>query len=145
MEISDNQRRALRPGGRLVAQCGGGANLERLHARTRGLMSAPQYAACFATWRQPWNFSDAASAARTLRQEGFVEVEASLEPAPTTFADEAAFRSFVERVVLHPVLDAIADPALRGRFMDEIVAWARTDQPPFELDYWRLNLWGRRP
>lgn len=45
--------RALRPGGRLVVQCGGGENLRRLHERARVLRDAPEISRYFAAWREP--------------------------------------------------------------------------------------------
>jgi len=137
--------RALRAGGWLVAQCGGGENLRRLHDRVRALRGAPDLSAHFASWREPWYFADPESTAARMRAAGFAEVETSLEPAPTRFPDAASFRTFVERVVLHPVLARIPDAPLRERLLDALVESARQDRPPFELDYWRLNLSARRP
>jgi trans-aconitate 2-methyltransferase len=137
--------RALRPRGRLVAQCGGGENLRRLHERARALRAAPELAVHFGSWRESWYFADPESTAGRLRAAGFAEVETSLEPAPTRFPDAAAFRTFIERVVLHPVLARITDAGRRERFLDALVDQARNDHPPFELDYWRLNLSARRP
>jgi hypothetical protein len=34
---------------------------------------------------------------------------------------------------------------LRAHFIDEVTARAARQRPPFTLDYWRLNLEGRRP
>ena len=33
---------------------------------------------------------------------------------------------------------------LRAEFIDSLTEQAATDDPPFSLDYWRLNLRGRR-
>ncbi|HEY2956343.1 MAG TPA: methyltransferase domain-containing protein [Candidatus Eisenbacteria bacterium] len=137
--------RALRPGGRIVAQCGGGENLRRLHDRARELCRAPERARFFDGWREPWHFADPGSAARRLHAAGFAEVETWLEARPTRFPDAASFRTFIERVVLHPWLARFPDAALRERFLDALVEQARGDEPPFELDYWRLNLGGQRP
>jgi len=46
--------RALRPGGWLRAQCGGGPNLARLLVRMDALMRSPKYARFFAHFRNPW-------------------------------------------------------------------------------------------
>jgi len=137
--------RALRPGGRLVAQRGGGENLRRLHERARALRAAPDLTPLFAGWRETWRFEDPASTAARMRGAGFEEIATSLEPAPTRFPDAVSFRTFIERVVLHPVLARIPDTGARERFLDALVEQASRDAPPFELDYWRLNLAGRRP
>src|SRR4029434_5482683 len=62
--------RALKPGGRVVAQCGGGPNIARLHDRAAVLMHEPPFAAHFTTWQEPWEFADAATAARRLEETG---------------------------------------------------------------------------
>ena len=136
---------ALAPGGRLHAQCGGGANLERLHARAAALMRTPPFAPHFAAWRRPWEFADAAVTAERLRAAGFVGVDTGLEPAPVTFGDAAVFREFLATVVLRLHLRALPDAARRDAFLDRLVDLAAADEPPYELDYWRLNLSGTRP
>src|SRR4051812_2541383 len=51
--------RALVPGGRLEAQCGGGANIARLFERVDRLIARPPYADHFVGFRLPWLFADA--------------------------------------------------------------------------------------
>ena len=46
-------RRALRPGGRLVAQCGGAGNLDRFLARTEALCAEEPYRRWFQDWTRP--------------------------------------------------------------------------------------------
>ena len=113
--------RALRPGGRLVAQCGGGENLRRLHQRARALAGAPALAPHFVGWREPWVFADPEGTARRLRAAGFIDVETGLEAAPTRFADAAAFRTFIARVVLHFMVARIPESGLSEGFLDALV------------------------
>jgi trans-aconitate methyltransferase len=135
----------LRPRGRLVAQCGGGPNIERVHARCRSVMAEPEFAPYFASWRDPWEFADAATTATRLERAGFVDIRTGLQPAPVRFPDASSYREFVEHVICHPHLSCLPDPALRARWMDRITGQAAGDNPPFELDYWRLNLDARKP
>lgn len=135
---------ALRPGGRLVAQCGGAANLTRLHAHAETLMHAPPFATYFGDWTEAWLFADAETTAARLRRAGFVDVETSIEEAPTPFESAAAFREFVTNVVCRPHLARLPDEPLRERFMDALVARAASDDPPFTLDYRRLNMSARK-
>ncbi|MDP8907552.1 MAG: methyltransferase domain-containing protein [Chloroflexota bacterium] len=137
--------RALRPGGRLVAQCGGGPNIARLRERLAPLMASEPFAPYFAGWPGPWTFADAAETADRLHAAGFVDVATDVIPAPTTLPDEARYREFLATVVLGTHLDRLPDDASRERFLDPLVAAAVADDPPFTLDYWRLNLQGRRP
>jgi hypothetical protein len=43
-------------------------------------------------------------------------------------------------------LACVADaPELQARFLDALTSQAATDDPAFELDYWRLNMQARKP
>jgi trans-aconitate 2-methyltransferase len=139
-----NLYRALRPGGWLCAQCGGGKNLARLLARVDALISAPTYTKYFAGYQFPWEYSDAETAAARLRGAGFEQIETSLEEAPTTFPSASEFQQFVESVILRNHLPRIPDEAVRQQFLVELTRQSATDDPPFLLDYWRLNLQGKR-
>ena len=138
-------RTALAPGGRLVAQCGGGLNIKRLHDRGDVLMRTQKFAAYFAGWREPWEFADAATTARRLTDAGFVDVETSVEHAPVVQPDASAFAEFVANVVCRPHLACLPDDLLKKAFIDELTVLAAADSPPFELDYWRLNMAARKP
>ncbi|MGC2194755.1 MAG: methyltransferase domain-containing protein [Terriglobales bacterium] len=140
-----NLYRALRPGGWLCAQCGGGKNLARLLARVDRLVASPAYADYFAGYQWPWEYSDAETAATRLRRAGFEQIETSLEEAPTTFPSAAEFQLFVESVILRNHLQRIPDDAVRQRFLSELTRQSAADETPFLLDYWRLNLKGKRP
>jgi trans-aconitate 2-methyltransferase len=138
-------RAALRPGGRLVAQCGGGPNIKRVHDRCDLLMREAPFAPHYAGWRDPWEFADADTTAARLAAAGFVDVQTSLEPSPVVQPDATAYREFVTNVVCRPHLARLPEGPLRERFMDAITDLAARDATPFELDYWRLNLDARAP
>src|SRR5579862_360406 len=137
--------RVLRAEGWLCAQCGGGANLARVRAGVAPLLARPDYAPYFAGFEEPWLYSDAPAAAERLRRAGFTDVRTSLDPAPVTFESTAAYRRFVGTVIFKPHVARITDPAARERFLDEATAIAAAAHPAFGLDYWRLNLWARKP
>lgn len=136
---------ALKPGGRLVAQCGGGPNLHRVHERCGRLMHEPAFAPHFSRWIDPWEFADAPTTARRLEQAGFTEIETSVHASPVRQPDAASYREFVEHVICRPHLSHLPGASLQARFMERLTAEAAGDSPPFELDYWRLNLDARRP
>jgi hypothetical protein len=98
----------------------------------------------FAGYCFPWEFSDAETAANRMRQAGFAKVETSLEEAPTQLPSGPEYRQFVENVILRNHLLQIPDPAARQQFLSELTKQAAADEPPFLLDYWRLNLKGRK-
>ena len=135
---------ALRPGGRLVAQCGGGPNLARARERAGALMRAAEFAPWFADWRSPWKYATAEETTARLRAAGFVEVSADLESAPATFPDVVAFRAFTTTVILRPYLARLPEER-RAAFVHAFAELAARDDPPLTLDYWRLNISARRP
>lgn len=137
--------RALRPGGWLWTQCGGAGNLARFLSRVDVLLEAQPYAAYQAGFESPWEFATAERAAERLRRAGFVSIEASLEVAPTWFPNALEFEQFVESVVLRNHLDRVPEAALRQQFLAELSRQASADDPPFLLDYVRLNLRAQRP
>ena len=106
-------------------------------------MAAPKYAQFFVHFRYPWVYNDAKTAAALLRQAGFVEVETSLEPALTVLENLDTYSEFVRTAILRRHLGEIPDPALRAEFVADTVRPAALDDPPFSLDYWRLNLGGK--
>ena len=135
---------ALRPGGRLVAQCGGGPNLARLYSRAASLMRQPLFARYFEGWRDPWHFVLPDASHATLTRAGFEVDDASLEEAPVTFADPAVFSEFIECVCVRHHLERL--PAdLHADFLSSLTSAAGSDDPPLTLDYWRLNIKARRP
>lgn len=138
-----NLRGVLKPGGWLEAQCGGGPNLARLRRRADALAATPRFAAYFAGFQEPWLYQDAENAALTLRRAGFVEVETSVEPAPTVLEDARHYDEFVRNIILRRHLENLPSEELRSEFMARMTQQAAKDEPPFLLDYWRLNLRGR--
>jgi trans-aconitate methyltransferase len=136
---------ALRPGGWLQAQCGGGSNLARLRKRVIALAATPKYAAFLANFAEPWTYSDAQTAAETLRRAGFIDVETNLEPAITVLRDADHFSEFLRTVILCRHLERIPDSGLKTQFVAELARQAASDDPPYSLDYWRLNLSGHAP
>ena len=136
---------ALKPGGRLVAQCGGVRNIQRVHDRCAQLASESPFAPYFAGWTGPWHFADPKETADRLREAGFMEVSVDLESKSFVPPDAGTFREFVTAVVCRHHLSRLPDPESQGRFMDALTAKAATDDPPFELDYWRLNIEAVKP
>lgn len=135
---------SLAPGGRLVAQCGGGPNLATLLGRAHRLMESPSYRQWFQDWRDPWNFADVPSTIVRLENAGFSMVHVSLEPAPTTLADEAAYIDFLSCVCVRHHVDRLPEP-VRPSFLQALAREAASDDPPFTLDYWRLNISAVKP
>lgn len=136
---------ALRPGGWLCAQCGGGPNLARLLGRVANLKLHPRYAEYLADYADPWRYSDADTVAQQLYRAGFMEVHTSLEAASTPLETAERYFEFISSLILHRHLERLPHPDLRRRFIENLTEQAAHDDPPYSLDYWRLNLDARVP
>ncbi|MGA7907530.1 MAG: methyltransferase domain-containing protein [Candidatus Sulfotelmatobacter sp.] len=139
-QLFSSLRRALRPGGWLEAQCGGGPNLRALRQRADELGAAPRFRGFLAGFREPWLFQNAEGAAETLRRAGFVNIKTSIEPAPTVLEDARQYKEFVHNIILRQHLECLPAEELRAEFIGNLAERAAADDPPFSLDYWRLNL-----
>ncbi len=128
---------ALRPGGRLSAQCGGEGNVAAVHQTALDAAADAGLQARFEGWARPWNFAGSQITEERLRAAGFEEVECWLQPWPVRPEDP---RTYLETVCLGPHL-ARLEAAEHDRFLDAVVA--RFGDAPV-LDYVRLNIVARR-
>ena len=140
-----NLHEALRPGGWLHAQCGGGPNLKRLRERVRELSRDPQFSKWLGSFPEPWFFSDAQMAAKNLRAAGFEDVHTDLENAPFVAANSDAFEEYLRTFVLHRHLELLPNEELGRNFTKALAEASAKDEPSWTLDYWRLNLRAKRP
>lgn len=117
----------LRPGGRLVAQCGGVGNIDSVVAALRRLgRDQPS----------PWMFATPADTCRRLEAAGFTDVDAWLHDEPTPFDTVEALETFLATVILRRHLERL--PADEHQPLVEAVA-ARLG-PDAVLDYVRLTM-----
>jgi len=126
-------RRALRPGGRLVAQCGGEGNIDVLRGRAGAVLAREPYAEHFADWRAPWNYAGPGETEERLLAAGFASANCWLQPAPRRPEEP---REFLSTIVLGPHVQQLP-PDLRERFMDDVLAELGE---PVVVDYVRLNI-----
>jgi trans-aconitate 2-methyltransferase len=126
-------RRVLKPGGRLVAQCGGRGNVAE-HTRAIAAVAAdPDYAQHLTQAKGLWNFADPEETQPRLEAAGFAEVRCWLQPKPVQPGDPLAF---ITTVTLGPILDQL--PEEKRRPFAEAVLEA--SKQPLVLDYIRLNI-----
>ena len=136
--------RVLRPGGRLVAQAGGGKNLETLYTRTTNLSRETDFAEHFIGWRDPWTFAGVDDTVQRLERAGLVDLSVTLEPAPTSFPDADRYADFITTVCLRHQLHRLPE-SKRAPFIERLTQQSAADDPQFTLDYWRLNIDARKP
>ncbi len=125
-----NLAAVLRPGGRLVAQCGGAGNIASVVAILATIGDG---------WTGPWTFATPAETAARLEAAGFTEVETWLQPEPTPLEPGPAIETFLRTVILGDHLARLPETD-RTAFVAAVAA--RLPRP--EIDYVRLNIVARR-
>lgn len=131
-------RGALRPGGRLVAQCGGLGNVAE-HARAiAAVATRPEFASHFDGMTVMWNFAGPEETEARLRAAGFAEARCWLEPKPVTPADPL---KFTMTVTLGPHLTRLPED-LRQPFAEAVL---EQGPQPLTLNYVRLNIEAMTP
>jgi trans-aconitate 2-methyltransferase len=129
---------ALRPGGRLVAQCGGHGNVASLIAVIAEVGSQPRFAEHFSGMSSGLNFATPEDTAARLGAAGFEDTRCWLQRKDTRPTEPKAF---LATVTLGPQLERLPEE-LKEPFVDEIAA---AMGEPLVLDYVRLNIEARRP
>jgi len=137
--IADHERlfarlhAALRPGGQLVAQCGGEGNIDELRAHANEVRNRDPYAEHFAGWEPPWNYAAPPQTRARLLAAGFTSAECWLQPAPQRPEHP---REFLATIVLGPHVQRLPEE-LRERYMDDVLVELGE---PVIVDYVRLNI-----
>ena len=125
-----NLATVTRPGGPLVAQCGGVGNIASVHRVLATIGDG---------WLGPVRFETPLATTRRLDAAGYVDVECWLTDEPTRFEPGATFETYLRTVVLGAHLERLP--------RDEHAAFVRAvaDRMPEPLiDYVRLNIVARR-
>jgi trans-aconitate 2-methyltransferase len=134
---------ALKPHGRLVAQCGGEGNISRATRATDETVREKRYRDYFEDWQDDKYYADPETTARRLRAAGFDEVETWLHDEVAAFASVDELARFLGAVVLGGHLERLPEQE-RGPFAAAVAKKvAAVDGRP-ALDYVRLNITARR-
>jgi trans-aconitate 2-methyltransferase len=123
----------LRPGGRLVAQCGGLGNVAEHAQAIAAVATLPEFAPHFGGMTMMWNFAGPEETEARLRVAGFDQARCWLEPKPVTPADPLRFTM---TVTLGPHLARLPEE-LRRPFAEAVLD---AGPQPLTLDYVRLNI-----
>jgi trans-aconitate 2-methyltransferase len=125
-----NLAAVVRPGGRLVAQCGGVGNIAWILAVLATIGDG---------WLGPAHFETPEATRVRLEAAGFVDIETWLNPEPTPIARGEPLETFLATVVLRAHVDRLPT-ADRAAFVHEVAE--RLPRP--EIDYVRLNILATR-
>jgi trans-aconitate 2-methyltransferase len=123
---------ALRPGGQLVAECGGQGNIASVSAAIASVMGGEAPA-------DVWNFAGPEETYRRLKHAGFTDIEVDLVPDIVTFHDDQLIAKYLETVVLGTHLRSISSSD-RAQFVRAVAA----RMPGREIDYVRLRIQAHR-
>jgi trans-aconitate 2-methyltransferase len=121
----------LRPGGALVAQCGGAGNIASVERAAAAVMGD--------RWPGPWSFATPAETAGRLRAAGFVDISTWLHDEPTRIEPGEPLETFLRTVILRTHLDRLPVHE-QGPFVRAVAERL----PGGDLDYVRLNILARR-
>lgn len=135
---------ALRPGGRLVAQCGGAGNIAATLAAAEEAAAGAPFSPHLAEMPESWFFADDATTVARLALAGFEDARAWLEPAPAFLATGEEGAEFLTTVVLRHHLPRLPEH-LRAPFARAVAERRTRPDGRVEIDYVRLNLEARRP
>jgi trans-aconitate 2-methyltransferase len=120
----------LRPGGRLVAQCGGAGNIASVKAVLATIGDG---------WAGDPHYETPEATVERLRRAGFVDVRTWLNPEPTRFEPGEPLETFLRTVILGAHVDRLP-PGERDGFVHEVAS--RLPEPV--IDYVRLNILATR-
>jgi len=129
--------RALRPGGTLVAQCGGEGNVAAVAEAIAAVGAREPFAEHLDGFEPIWNFSSAEDAERRLWAAGFEDIACWLESKPVTPDDPF---DYVTTSALGPIMALLPDSEARS-FTEAVVERLGS---PLTLEYVRLNINARR-
>jgi trans-aconitate 2-methyltransferase len=121
-----NLAAVLRPGGRLVAQCGAAGNIASVLRAVADLGE---------TWPGPWTFATPEETRARLAAAGFVDVDVWLHDEPTRFEPGEPLETFLATVVLRAHVDRRPE-AERAGFVRAVAQRL----PDATIDYVRLNI-----
>jgi trans-aconitate 2-methyltransferase len=127
---------ALRPGGRLHAQCGGQGNVAKHAEAIITVATRPEFIDNFQDMTVMWNFASPEETEEKLRRAGFEEVRCWLEDKPVQ--PENPY-DFTTTVTMGPHLARLPEEQ-RREFAEAVLA---LEDDPLTLNYVRLNIEAR--
>lgn len=138
-----NLSRALKPHGRLVAQCGGEGNISRATYAVGETTKEERFRPYFEGWQDAKYYADPQTTKRRLEAAGFEEVETWLHDEVAAFDTVDELARYLGAIVLGGHLDRLPE-GWKEPFAAEVAQKvAAVDGRPV-LDYVRLNIRARK-
>lgn len=128
-------RGVLKPGRRLVAQCGGKGNVVAHTEAIAAVAADPEYAQHLTQAKGLWNFASPEETEPRLADAGFSDARCWLQPKPV---QPSRPLEFISTVTLGPVLDQLPEQK-RQPFAEAVL---EREEQPLVLGYIRLNIEG---
>lgn len=138
-----NLARALKPHGRLVAQCGGEGNISRATNAVNETVEEERFRSYFEGWQDDKYYADPQSTKERLEAVGFEEVETWLHDEVAAFDSVQDLARFLGVVVLGGHLEMLPKGE-RDPFAAEVAEKVTAVDGTPTLDYVRLNITARR-
>jgi trans-aconitate 2-methyltransferase len=135
--------RAIKPNGRLVAQCGGEGNISRATQAVGETVRQERFRGYFEGWEDDKYYADPQTTARRLEATGFEEVETWLHDEVAAFDSVDELARFLGVVVLGGHLERLPEEK-RDPFVAEVAERVAAIEGAPALDYVRLNIVARR-
>lgn len=141
--ITDHQKlfhslaAVTRPGGRLVAQCGGRGNVAEVTAALAVVNREEPFAQIFGDYADPWNFAGPEETGMRLIEAGYEDPECWLEERVASPEDP---RGFFEASFLAPAREVLDDDQFTD-YADRLLAEMGN---PTSFNYVRLNMTATR-
>ncbi len=139
--------RSLKPGGRLLFQCGGRGNAGDLIASTEGLIREVEWSRYFQGFRFPYHFYGTEGYHIWLEQSGLEKIRVELIPKEMVQQGAVGLEGWI-RTTWHPVIERIPED-LKEQFVG-IMAERYLERHPLEdglakVRMMRLQVEARRP
>jgi trans-aconitate 2-methyltransferase len=122
-----NVAAALRPGGQLIAECGGYGNIVTFRTALREVSGADG--------AEIWNFADIQETTQHLQEAGFTDVSVRLVPDPARLERGEPLEAFIATVMLSAQLREMSSEERRP-FVHEVAQ----SLPEPVIDYVRLQI-----
>jgi trans-aconitate 2-methyltransferase len=111
-------RRSLRPGGKLLIQCGGMGNAEELMVQAEDLIHKSKWSRYFQDFEFPYYFYDSERYHTWLEQAGLEEIRSELIPKEMVQQGKAGLEGWL-RTTWHPFIERIPE-YLKKEFVSEM-------------------------